>query len=350
MQDFISDLLERVESSGGNFVEHAYGILGSEIMPLLRILFVLYVGWYGVQLFMGTSRIAVSEVGLRIVRMMAILWLIGNWGNFNTLFYSWLIDTPEDAGRAILAALNTGISEPTNGLSMIWHTASGAASALSAQTSWRYILPGMVGIVVLICTGLFIGVALAILILAKVMMWVLIGTAPIFIACFLFQTTRNFAMGWINQVILYALIPLFIFVVAALMISAITPELNRLEAGISGNNLTLGDFTGLILLTLAGIFVLTQVNTLAQGIAGVIGSVLGSAGYSVNRMALSSVWRGARWGGRRAMSRLSPSGTSGAGGSVGSSSNSTRPRRSSPGADASAEAMQNRISANSEPR
>ena len=180
MQDFISDLLERVESSGGNFVEHAYGILGSEIMPLLRILFVLYVGWYGVQLFMGTSRIAVSEVGLRIVRMMAILWLIGNWGNFNTLFYCWLFDTPEDAGRAILAALNTGISEPTNGLSMIWHTASGAASALSAQTSWRYILPGMVGIVVLICTGLFIGVALAILILAKVMMWVLIGTAPIF--------------------------------------------------------------------------------------------------------------------------------------------------------------------------
>lgn len=344
MQDFISDLLDRVESSGGNFVEHAYGIIGSEIMPLLRVLFVLYVGWYGLQLFMGTSRLAVSEIGLRIVRMMGILWLVGNWGNFNDLFYSWLIDTPEDAGRAILAALNTGISEPTNGLSMIWHTASGAASALSAQTSWRYILPGMVGIVVLICTGLFIGVALAILILAKVMMWVLIGTAPIFIACFLFQTTRNFAMGWFSQVILYALIPLFIFVVAALMISAITPELNRLEAGISGNNLTLGDFTGLILLTLAGIFVLTQVNTLAQGIAGVIGSAVGSMGWAVNRWALGRTWWGTARIGGRIFSGMS------SGGSGASLSARPQPARSSPGADASAEAMQNRITANSQPR
>ncbi|TIP81558.1 MAG: type IV secretion system protein, partial [Mesorhizobium sp.] len=212
MQDFLGDLLDRIEQSGANFSERAYGIVSGEIMPLLNIMFLAYVAYYGLQLFMGTSRVSVADVIGRIVRMMVILILISQWSHFNTFFYSWLNDTPEDVGRAILTATGTGITEPTNGLSMIWRTANEAASAFAEQSGYFSVLPSMVGFLIMLCVAVFIAVALAILLLAKVMMWVLIGTAPIFIACMLFEQTRNLGVSWFQQVLLYALIPLFVYV------------------------------------------------------------------------------------------------------------------------------------------
>ncbi|MFC0810418.1 type IV secretion system protein, partial [Ensifer sp. P24N7] len=119
MHDFLGDLLDRIEQTGADFSEQAYGIVGDEIVPLLTIMFIAYVGYYGLQLFMGTARISVSEIIGRVARMLIILALIREWDYFNTLFYSWLNNTPEDVGRAILTATGTGITEPTNGLSMI---------------------------------------------------------------------------------------------------------------------------------------------------------------------------------------------------------------------------------------
>ena len=230
MEDFLGDLLQRIEDSGTSFSEQAYTVVGQEIMPLLQIMLVAYVAYYGLQLFLGTARIGVSEIVGRIVRMMIILALVSSWANFNNLLYQWINDTPEDVGRAILAASGTGITEPTNGLSQIWRTANQAASAFAEQSGYFSILPSMIGVLIMVGAGIFIAVALAILILAKVMLWVLIGTAPIFIACMLFERTRGYGVGWFNQVLTYALIPLFIYVVASFLIAAMNPELTKIDA------------------------------------------------------------------------------------------------------------------------
>ena len=104
--------------------------------------------------------------------------------------------------------------------------------------------------------------------LAKVVLWVLLGTAPIFISCMFFNATRSYAIGWINQCLLYAMIPLFIYVIAAFLIAAMEPELTKIDQ-ISGNReLKLSDFAAFIMLCIAGAFVLFQVQSLAQGIAG----------------------------------------------------------------------------------
>lgn len=75
----------------------------------------------------------------------------------------------------------------------------------------------------MIVTGFFIAVALAILILSKVMMAILLGTAPIFLSLFLFEKTANYALGWLNQVLTRS--PLFVYAVAAFLIAAINPDL-----------------------------------------------------------------------------------------------------------------------------
>ena len=338
MEDFLGDLLDRVDQSGNGFAERAYAVLGDQIMPLLTVLFIAYVAFYSFQLIMGTARVSVAEIVGRVARMLVILIFISQWGNFNTLVYDWLTSVPEDAGRAVLRESGTGVTEPTNGMSEIWWVANEAAAKFSEQTGFFSVLPAIIGGVIMVCAGLFIGVALAVLILAKVMMWVLIGTAPIFIACMLFPVTRNYAMGWISQVLLYALIPLFVYVIAAFLIFAMDPELGNIRNQTNAGTLTLGDMGGFILLSLAGAFVLINVNTLAQGIVGGIGAGIGStAAFAARAVATKGL----------SLSR-------GAAGAVGRAGAANRERLWN-GAqqnlkNSSAQAMRNRISSNSVPR
>ncbi|TDW28136.1 type IV secretion system protein VirB6 [Rhizobium azibense] len=282
MQDFLGDLLERIENSGATFSEQAYTIVGNEILPLLRLMLVVYVAWYGLQLVMGTARLGVGEIVLRIIRMVMILLLVSSWGNFNNFVYHWINDTPEDVGRAILAASGTGITEPTNGMSMIWQTANQAASVFAEQSGYFSILPSMIGLLIMVGAGVFIAVALAILILAKVMLWVLIGTAPIFVSCFLFDRSRRYGMGWFNQVLTYALIPLFIYVVAAFLIAAMNPELSKIDVASGSRTLALADTAGFLLLCIAGGFVMLYIQSIGQGIAGGIASGVGGAATGIS--------------------------------------------------------------------
>ncbi|NKL21098.1 type IV secretion system protein [Rhizobium leguminosarum] len=342
MHDFLGDLLDRIEQTGANFSSRAYGIIGDEIVPLLTIMFIAYVAYYGLQLVMGTARVSVSEIIGRVARMLIILALVKKWDYFNTLFYAWLNNTPEDVGRAILTATGTGITEPTNGLSMIWKTANDAASAFAEQSGYLTILPSMVGFLIMLAVAVFIAVALAILLLAKVMMWVLIGTAPIFIGCMLFDQTRSMGVAWFQQVLTYALIPLFVYVVAAFLIAAMDPELTKVTSAASQRRLQLSDISAFLLLCAAGAFVLFNIQVLAQGITGGVAIAIGNAARAVGRFAGVSAPISALSGGQR---------LSGAIGNAGMQARArTQEGMRTNIRNASAEAMQNRISSNSLPR
>jgi type IV secretion system protein VirB6 len=275
MGDFLGELLDRIDTAGQTFAENAFTVLSTDIVPLLRAMFILYVLYYGIQLILGTAKISVSDIVLRIVRALAIVILISSWGDFNAIVYSWITTVPESAGRAILAASNLGVTEPTNGLSQIWKVSNESATQFSKQSGYFTILPALFGFLVMFVAGFFIAVALAILVLAKVMMWILVGTAPIFLSMFLFDSTRGYAMGWLNQVFLYALIPLFVYTIAAFLITAANTELANMTSKIGTSDLQISDFAPFLLITFAGAFVMLQVQTLAGGITGATGADIG---------------------------------------------------------------------------
>ena len=60
--NFLGGLLEALEDAGRNFSERAYEVVGDEIMPLLTIMLIAYVAYYGLQLVMGTARVSVGEI------------------------------------------------------------------------------------------------------------------------------------------------------------------------------------------------------------------------------------------------------------------------------------------------
>jgi type IV secretion system protein VirB6 len=225
---------------------------------------------------------------------------------------------------------------------MIWNTANKAAAAFAAQSGYLTILPSMVGFLIMFAVGVFIAVALAILLLAKVMMWVLVGTAPIFISCLLFQPTRQIGMAWFQQVLMYALIPMFVYVVAAFLISAMDPELTKVANAADAKLLKLSDVSAFILICGAGAFVLFNIQVLAQGITGGVAAGIGQIARGVGRVTGFSAPAALITGGRYAA------------GTAGNAGMALRTRTHEGMKEnirnASAEAMQNRISNNSTPR
>lgn len=293
MTDFLGELLDRIDNAGSSFSENAYAAMSADVLPLFRLMFILFVLFYGIQLIMGTAKISASDIVLRIVRALFILILISSWPTFNQIIYSWISSVPEAAGRAILATSGTGITEPTDGLSQIWGTANEAAAKFSEQSGFFSVLPALVGFFIMVVCGFFIATALAILILAKVMLWVLIGTAPVFIALFLFDHTKSYAMGWLNQVFVYALVPLFVYTLAAFIITAANTEITAIQGQIASSSLKLGDFAPFILICFAGAFVMLQIQSLTMGIAGAASASLGTFGALMTGGAIAATRAGA---------------------------------------------------------
>ncbi|WP_287236500.1 hypothetical protein [Mesorhizobium sp.] len=148
-----------------------------------------------------------------------------------------------------------------------------------------------------------------------------------------------------QQVLLYALIPLFVYVVAAFLIAAMDPELTKVSNAANQRRLQLSDISAFLLLCGAGTFVLINIQILAQGIVGGVAAAIGSVARTVGR-----------YTGLTVPMNVSRAGIKGASiGFQGSKSLYTRFRgnggpTTTSGGDGAKAAMQNRISSHSMPR
>jgi type IV secretion system protein VirB6 len=304
---------------------------------------IVYLAFYGVHLVMGTSRIGVAPMIDRALRMVFIVTLTRNWSYFNAFFYTYVNSTPKELERILLSITGVDVDNVTTGLSAVWKGANQAAGAFAQQTGFQAVLPSLVGMLIIAAALAFIAIALSILLLSKIMIWVLIGTAPIFIACMLFEQARGIAWAWLQQLLLYAMLPLFLSITCAFLITAIDPELRRVTNAATQKTLNLRDVAGFLVLCTAGALVSANMHALARGIAnGVVvrlGGIARTDHYQTDFGKASAIDRisiiDRIYQGRRSLyNRFG----GGGGGSI------------SPTSQGAKEAMQNRISSNSLPR
>jgi type IV secretion system protein VirB6 len=141
---------------------------------------------------------------------------------------------------------------------------------------------------------------------------------------------------------MYALIPMFVYVVAAFLISAMDPELTKVANAADAKLLKLSDVSAFILICGAGAFVLFNIQVLAQGITGGVAAGIGHAAKLVGGAAGIALPASAVSGGRT---------VAGKAGNLGMALRTrTHEGMKENIRNASAEAMQNRISNNSTPR
>ena len=305
----ITTLLQSVDQLGQNYVSTAYQALASAATSgggtgVAGLLLTLYVIFWGVGIWQGTSTGGPADHAFRLFRAMLIYAMATKWGDFQTLAYNFLNDGPSAIGNALLSAVttanNTGTSANLNSvngvqsaLQNMWNTTNSATEAFlqnAGITNWG---PYIFAAVFYVVMAVLIGFALFLIVLSKMFMWLLLALAPLFILLLLFGATTRFFSGWLSALVQYFLVQVLVYAFLAFYVSLIQQTIDTLNGVANSKSATWATIGPVVLLAIIGILLLSQINNMAAAIAGGvpifaprIGAVLATAtGYRIGAAA-----------------------------------------------------------------
>lgn len=297
-EPLVSGLLSSTDCHVQTLVRAGYDALFSSagaFVSVLTLLLTIYVALIGYQLLLGRSQLRVGDVALSAVKIGAIVALATQWATYQAVVYRLLFDGPQEVATAMLHSLGargagydgdifaglqrafddlTGFSQNTTlptmppGLAAAAPiaaslgsaaTGSSLASAFSSKAGFDTLLLLSSGMLLMLST---VGVLLA----AKIVLGVLLALGPVFLALFLFDSTRGLFEGWLRASLAFAFAPLSTTVVLSLSLTLLGPSLLQVEAMHAGKPFPPGVAFGVMVLAM----VTTGVSLGLMAAAGLI--------------------------------------------------------------------------------
>ena len=301
----ITWLLSEIDSLLTSNVTNIASSLASQATSLLGAGILLYVVVIAMHHLLGNSDELLSDLFSKVVKFGVLFAVIGGYGQYT----SFIRPTIESFANYFLTGVNG---------------ADGTATAMDdVVKQYAYIADKLILIItknlfppdfsIIVSAGLnfvlliigcvpFVVACCVTIVIAKIGMSLVLTVGPLFVACAMFPATRAWFNAWLNAVVSYALIPLFVSVVCGLglgIAQKIFPENMDLE----NTSFVFFGFAGIcnwvLLITLRQVGPLAAqlsagginigsaggISSLAEKIGGrgSVGRVVGSAGLGAYR-------------------------------------------------------------------
>lgn len=279
----ITALLQMVDQLGQTYVASAYQAIANAATAggttsVAGLLLTLYVIFWGIGIWHGTSTGGPADHAYRLFRAFLIYALATSWSDFQTLAYNALNTGPSAIGNALLSAVttanNTGTSANLtsvngvqNALQNVWNTTNSATEAFlqnAGITNWG---PYIFAAVFYVAMAILIGFAIFLIVLSKMFMWLLLALAPVFIILLLFGATGRFFSGWLGAVAQYFIVQVLVYAFLAFYVSLIQQSIDALNGVANAKSATWATIGPVVLLAIIGILLLSQINNVAAAIA-----------------------------------------------------------------------------------
>ena len=296
-------LLDATDTAIGAFIFDAWNnfiVAGRPWVLLMSVLFVVITGYL---MLTGRLSLSLSELFPRIVKWLAVITIVLNFDAMIILLFNLFTNVPEAVATS-LANIGGETEGGINGsVGLVWSQGMAAAQNIFAEAGLTTWSPIIFGILVLIVTLLAVVYITFLLMLAKLAVAVLLGLAPFFIVLYIFDATRPVFEGWLRQLISFALIPVFLYGLLALLLSMMnTMSQEMLEATANGvwGITHVGPYA---LVMVVSLLLSTQVMGWAAGVGGGFSlSSLGALGtatrYGAGYATGGATWLARRLGGR----------------------------------------------------
>ena len=276
MANVVGDVLDVIDDTSNSLVQNVYGALTGEVFSLLVGLMTLSIIIFGIAILMGWIEYPVREFGKKSFKWIFCLSIIFNWDYFNLIFYTSFTVYPDEIGGLILGEFDTtdvaiGSAADISTLfgSLLERGIIASGAAMSAD-GWFF--PYIVGAFIFLGVMAIVGFALALIILSKIALTMILSIAPLFFIFLMFEGTKQMFSSWLQQLFNFAFIAILTYVVMGffgeLLSKAITVA--ELEPALLSNTVPI------VIVGIAGVFVLAQVTTIASGLAG--GAQVGTMG------------------------------------------------------------------------
>jgi len=257
------------------FVQGSFGSLTGSIQTLWRLMFVLFIAVYGYKILIS-GRFHAGDLLVHIVKIIIILIVATQWGAFSFLVYDITTDLPSDiAGQIMLGTSNvftdpaaTDVVSANSALTNFYDRAMEVSEKVLEGAKWNSF--GLYFYAFAIWAGAiaFAGYAAMLIILAKLSVAILLAVGPLFILLLIFANTKSLFEGWLRTLLNYAIIPIFVYLLLALLLTLAEAPLVLMENN-SGSN---GDFITSIgaffFICFVSLLLLAQIMNMAGSITG----------------------------------------------------------------------------------
>ncbi len=235
----VHGLLASVDCNVRSISEAGYGALAlanSPMAAILTALLTLYIALIGYRLLIGRTPLRVGDLTISAFKIGAVLALTTSWPTYQQVVFNSLFGGPEQLATSMLDAIQPPGSllhgDPFAGLQVAYDQLQASASDFTKHSlSTASPLQGgnagaalglTLSATLILLTGL--GAVLA----AKIVLGLLLGLGPLFVAMLLFDSTRGVFEGWLRASIAFALTPLMAVLGLVVELTMIGPELVRL--------------------------------------------------------------------------------------------------------------------------
>jgi type IV secretion system protein VirB6 len=295
----IENLINNVDAIIFGFVNGAFGEYTPYVEMLWRLMFIIFICVYGYRVFI-TGKFYGPDLIVSCLKMVVILIIATQWDTFFVFVYNMVTDLPSDVAGVLIAS--SGDSLATNNLppeandqqtanqalSKFFDQGMTAAGNITEGAGWMDFGLYLYSFLVIFATIALTGYAAALIILAKLAVALLLAVGPIFILLLIFANTKNLFEGWLRTLLNYAVIPIFVYGLLAILLSLARGPSDALLAN-AGPGSSLITYVGaFVLIAFASIILLMQVMNLAASITG---------GLSLSTLGMPGAVPGALWGG-----------------------------------------------------
>lgn len=294
-------LFTELDNILGNYVHHSYSALASYLTKPLALAMVVYIALLGWSITQGWVQLSMGNLVKAASKLAAILGVALHWDIFS--FY--IINLIETVGSEISLLLTTAVpislphiaGEGINGaLQSVFIEFMEISNWIWDTGSWHNIGPYVTSLLIMGFGYVFILVAILELVLAKLMLAILLGTAPLFICFTLFKPIHGLFDRWLGACVGFSLLSIFVSSMLALMLSLaqwVVADLYLSHA----TGIQFMSFVPMMVVAFIGIGVILKAANLAQVLGGAVttssgssllaGTVGGALGHTLSALRLT---------------------------------------------------------------
>lgn len=220
--------------SGYSSIFQPNGVLAGVLTAILT----LYVALIGYRLLLGRGQLSVGEFALTAVKLGGVLALATQWDTYQTVIYNLLFQGPQQLADAMLVNVQPDSSsfhgDVFDGLQRAFDDltrfSTGYAGHSPAQASPLLGGAGFAAFLLTSSGSILLLSSLGVLLAAKIVLGLLLAIGPVFIALFLFDSTRGLSEGWLRAALAFAFAPLAITLLLGVTLTMLESALLQIEA------------------------------------------------------------------------------------------------------------------------
>lgn len=250
-----------VDGQLSSFLGTGLGNVLAAVRGPLLVALTLYVVLYGYAIFRGAITEPVMDGVVRLVKLCFIYTAATTVAYNDYVTQPLFTDLPNWLAGAISGGPVTSVGSSFDKfLARGFDLATSITDTATIVDPSPYITAGIVIIATVIVTGLGFGIVM----IAKVALALLVALGPIFIACLVFDASRQFFFGWLKQGVNYLVLFAIIIVIFEMILALVDAQWGSIN---SQADPEMGGILFTALCILGGIFFL-QTPNIAAGIAG----------------------------------------------------------------------------------